>query len=323
MAADEEYTVLGTPLSETQFRTLLRRAESAPRWLSIDDAQVRAHYNRSGFLVSHRLPEHPLFTLDALYPLCRRLPPESLKVRSGVVPVDTHFDSSLGRYCGGLTLADATEQLVEKQAYIAVYNPEQDPVYRPVIEGLLAEIGLATRAHERFFNWYSTYIFISAHGAVTPYHMDREMNFLLQVRGNKTVQLWDPHDDGVMRPEQRDHLFSHDEDARPAYHAGLAAKARCFELKPGLGVHHPFIAPHLVTTGPNVSVSLAITFRTPQSDRWSDAHRFNDRLRRYGLGGTPVGQHVTLDLAKASVMRTTRGARALLSQVQRAPGTPP
>lgn len=35
------------------------------------------------------------------------------------------------------------------------------------------------------------------------------MNFLLQVRGAKTVQLWDPRDDEVMRPEQRDFLFSY------------------------------------------------------------------------------------------------------------------
>jgi len=27
---------------------------------------------------------------------------------------------------------------------------------------------------------------------ITPYQMDREMNFLLQIRGTKTVPLWDP-----------------------------------------------------------------------------------------------------------------------------------
>ncbi|MEP6501787.1 MAG: transcription factor jumonji JmjC domain-containing protein [Betaproteobacteria bacterium] len=304
----------GTPLSKAQFDALLQRAESAPPWLAIDPGQVEAHYNRSGFLVSHRLPDHPLFTLDALFPLCRRMPPGQVKFRFGVVPGDAHFDSSLVRYNGGLTLAEAIDHLEEKRAYIAVYNPERDAEYRPVIEGLLAELGLATREHELFFNWYSTYVFISANDSVTPYHMDREMNFLLQVRGTKTVQLWDPLDDEVMRSAQRDHLFSNGTDARPPYHDGLPAKARRFELKPGLGVHHPFIAPHLVTTGPNVSVSLAITFRTPGSDIVSDAHRYNDRFRRYGLGRIPVGEHAALDATKARVMRTLRGTRAIVGR---------
>lgn len=93
------------------------------------------------------------------------------------------------------------------------------------------------------------------------------MNFLLQIRGRKTAQLGDPNDDQVMSPAECDHLFSHDEDARPTYRPALDALAMSFELEPGLGVHHPFIAPHLVRTGPQPSVSLAVTFRTPRSDR--------------------------------------------------------
>jgi hypothetical protein len=304
--------VLGTRITEDEFRSALRQAESAPRWLDIDAEAMRRHYDRSGFLVRHRLAEHPLFAPEPLFRLARRMPVANVKYRFGAVPADTHFDSSNDRFRGDLTLDDALDHLVDKRAYVAIYNPERDAQYRPAIEGFLAEIGLAARPYERFFNWYSTYVFISAHDAVTPYHMDREMNFLLQVRGHKTVQLWDPRDDDVMRPEQRDHLFSFDPDARPTWHDGLPAKARRFELEPGLGVHHPFIAPHLVTTGQNFSISLAITYRTPRSDVMSDAHAFNDRLRRYGLGRIPVGRHAAVDLVKAQVMRGVRGARAAL-----------
>ncbi len=306
--------MLGTNLTRSEFETLVQRAESAPRWLDIDPGRVSAQYNRSGFVVSHRLPQHPLFKLDALFRLCRRMDPRQVKFRFGVVPVDAHFDTSLDRFKEGLTLDDAIEHLEERRAYIAVYNPELDPEYRPAIEGLVAELGLATREHESFFNWYSTYVFITANDSVTPYHMDREMNFLLQVQGRKTVELWNPHDDDVMSPAQRDYLFSHGIDARPTYHSGLAAKAQRFALEPGLGVHHPFIAPHLVTTGPNVSVSLAVTFRTPKSDMWSEAHRYNDRLRRFGLGRIPVGEHATVDAFKARVMRTLRGTRAMFNR---------
>ena len=85
-----------------------------------------------------------------------------------------------------------------------------------------------------------------------------------------------------------------------------------FELAPGLGVHHPFIAPHLVTTLANRSVSLAITFRTARSDTWSDAHRFNHHLRRLGLTPTPVGQSLARDKVKAQALRLARNARGVL-----------
>ena len=66
---------------------------------------------------------------------------------------------------------------------VAIYNPEQDPAYRPMLQELLGEIAAQTESFDPDINWYSTYIFITAQNAVTPYHMDREMNFLLQVRG--------------------------------------------------------------------------------------------------------------------------------------------
>lgn len=159
-------------------------------------------------------------------------------------------------------------------------------------------------------NWYSTYVFISTRDSVTPYHMDREMNFLLQIRGTKTVQLWDPRDAEVMSPAERDRLLSLAADARPAWADRLAAKAMVFELVPGTGVHHPFIAPHLVRTRSETSISLAITFRTEQSDRWTDAHRFNYLARRLGLAPRTVGARPRLDDVKARAMRLARYMRA-------------
>jgi hypothetical protein len=142
--------------------------------------------------------------------------------------------------------------------------------------------------------------------------MDREMNFLLQLRGSKTVQLWDPNDDEIMSPAEKDRLLARQDEPRPTYKPSFAAKAMTFDLGPGLGVHHPFIAPHLVRTGPALSVSLAITFRTRQADVWRDAHQVNDRLRRLGLDPDPVGRRAWVDNAKALAVRAVRGARRAL-----------
>ena len=307
--------MLGQFVSESKVKGLVTQVQraSAP-WFSFDETEFRSAYNVRPFVVRHRLIDHPLLAFDALAALCRRLPPVQVRFRVGVVPDNTEFDSSLHRYRGDLTLHDALDHLEERQAYIAVYNPESDPEYRPAIEGLLGEIAARTEPLEPGLNWYSTYIFISAHDSVTPYHMDREMNFLLQVRGTKTVKLWNPRDPEIMTPAQRDKFLTERGEPRPPYRPSFDRKAMTFQLTPGLGVHHPFIAPHLVKTGGQLSISLAITFRTHRSDVWTDAHRFNHRLRRrVGVSLGTVGELDAIDATKAGLMRLSRRARRLLS----------
>lgn len=306
--------MLGRFVSPSEFESFLQRAGASGRtpWLQFEAKVVDASYNQAPFLLGHRLNEHEAFSLESLFGLCRRMEPGDVKVRTGAVPKDYHFDTSLKDHRQGLTLEDAIGDLEGRRAYIAIYNPERDAQYRPLIEELVGEIGLAVRRHERRINWYSTYVFISSAESLTPYHMDREMNFLLQIRGTKLAELWRGYDDAVMTSAQRDHIFSYDEDARAKYSDDLEARAQRFELVPGLGVHHPFIAPHLIRTTSQVSISLAITFRTPQSDMWSDAHRFNERiLRPFHLPAGSVRQSATVDRAKAAMFRTVRRARRL------------
>jgi hypothetical protein len=307
--------MLGQFLGPTKVAELAAQARrSAAPCLLLDDRDFQSSYNERPFLVRHRLAEHPRFQFDSLAALCRRLPRDQVRYRFGVVPVDAEFNSSIERFRGDLTLEDALDHMEEKQAYIAVYNPETDAEYAPVIEGLLGELAARTEPIEPGLNWFSTYIFVSAKESITPYHMDREMNFLLQIRGTKQVKLWDGRrDDDIMTPSQRDRMLTERHEPRPPYQPSFEAKAMLFDLAPGLGVHHPFIAPHLVTTGPELSISLAITFRTDRSDLWTDAHRFSHRLRgRVGTGLGVVGRSPFLDATKAGLVRLGRRAKRVL-----------
>ncbi|HEY1816884.1 MAG TPA: cupin-like domain-containing protein [Kofleriaceae bacterium] len=302
--------MLGDWVSKPQ---LQERIENGRResWLDLDADEFRRNYNRRPFVVHHRLAEHPAFQLERLRALCHRLPRELVKFRAGKVPHDANFDTSLDDF-KTITFEQAVDGLEEHRAYIAIYNAERDEEYGRILGGLLGELAGQTEAVEPGLNWYSTYIFISTQDALTPYHMDREMNFLLQIRGTKTVRLWDPNDPDVMTPAERDRLLSFTGDPRPAYKDALEQKAMIFELEPGLGVHHPFIAPHLVHTRSGVSISLAITFRTPKSDEWTDAHRFNHVLmRRLGMSPRTVGESALVDRGKAGLVRTVRRLRKL------------
>ena len=309
--------MLGQFVDRRQKAALLARARDADQqWLDFDAATLRSGYNKQPFLLRHRLPLHPEFALDRLFALCHRLPPSEVRIRVGEIPEDAEFDGSLRKFNQGLALTDVEAGFEQSRAYIAVYNPERDPGFRPVIEQLLGEIAQAIEPFDPGLNWYSTYLFLSTGGSLTPYHMDREMNFLLQVRGRKTARLWDPADDEVMTPAQKDRLLADETDLRPQYRPDLEARAMRFALEPGLGLHHPFIAPHLIRTNDSLSISLAITFRTRRSDRWADAHKFNHRLRGLGMNPTPVQHSALLDAAKATMIRAGRPGRRLLAAVR-------
>src|SRR5580704_2048867 len=302
--------MLGEVVTAAQLEEWIERGRRES-WLDLEPGEFRRNYNQRPFSVRHRLADHPAFQLDALRTLCRRLPRKQVKFRAGKIPDDANFDTSLGDF-NTLTFEQAVDGLEENRAYIAIYNAERDPEYGRILGGLLGELAAQTEPIEPRLNWYSTYIFISTEDAVTPYHMDREMNFLLQIRGTKTVRLWDPNDPEVMTPADRDRLLSFGDDPRPAYKSSLANKAQIFELAPGLGVHHPFIAPHLVYTRSGSSISLAITFRTAKSDEWTDAHRFNHLLmRRVGFVPRTVGESAIVDGSKARLVRTIRRLRTL------------
>lgn len=295
--------MLGRFISARQYSDLLAqgRAEASPM-LKFESTTLNSCYNRKPFLLEHGLAEHPGFSLAQLFALCRRMPSQNILYRTGNIPGDADFGSSYDRYKQGLTLDETLNHFEEKQAYICINNPECDAEFRPVIEGLLAEIAAQVHPLDPRMSWYSTYIFISTHDSITPYHMDREMNFLLQIQGSKTVYLWDQSDGEIMSSEQKDLLLAHVGN-RPGYKPSFESKAMSFELRPGLGVHHPFIAPHRVHTGPKLSISLAMSFRTRRSDMWTDAHRFNARVRRLGLHPGPVGRSALVDQAKCGVAR--------------------
>jgi len=125
------------------------------------------------------------------------------------------------------------------------------------------------------------------------------------------VQLWNPADEEVMTDAQKDLLLAHVGE-RPTFRDALENKASTFDLGPGMGVHHPFIAPHRVYTGRDLSVSLAVTYRTRRSDVCTAAHVFNAKLRRLGWRPLPVGRSRALDRCKAAGLRLFRRGRGLI-----------
>ncbi len=126
------------------------------------------------------------------------------------------------------------------------------------------------------------FIFISSPGSVTPFHFDPEHNILLQVRGRKTMTIFPADDERVVGGAEHERFHNGGHRNLP-WRDDIASHGRPFELTPGKAVYVPVKAPHWVRNGPEVSVSLSITWRSEWSYREEYARRLNHLLRRAGM----------------------------------------
>ena len=140
---------------------------------------------------------------------------------------------------------------------------ERDPEYNALLNQVLDEVQAHSEPRDPGMYDRAGAIFILSPGSVTPYHLDAEYNFLFQLRGAKSISVFDPHDRGVLSEEELE------ERAAPAQmHRNMVfkdeyqQKAMVFELTTGFALHVPATAPHWVKNGPNVSISFSAGFTT-------------------------------------------------------------
>lgn len=148
------------------------------------------------------------------------------------------------------------------------------------------------------------FLFVSSPGLLTPLHFDPEYNILFQISGTKRFSIL-PRACGLPDAAQNGHFHRTGDNLLP-WHAELAARARHFDLAPGDAVHVPFKAAHTVTVGDAPSISLSVTWRSPDSLLQDDAWAMNGLLARYGLRAPPPGRRPWL---RAGALRALRRAR--------------
>lgn len=248
--------------------------------------------------VQHTLASEPLLSLEKLTALAARMSAKLTRWHSADIPVGTDFSTAAKEHANGKSLLQTLETIDSAASWVYLQQIEKDPEYaglvREVLGSLAPQISQPGQNMSDFHGW----VFISSPGAVTPYHMDHETNFLLQIRGAKSVSVWDPRDRSVLAEEELEHFHGAWSLSRTQYRDSLSAKARVFEANPNTGVFMPFTAPHAVKNGPEVSITLSLTFLTDDNRRESAAFAANNRLRQMGMSPPPVGRHPWLDYAK-------------------------
>ena len=267
--------------------------------LDIAAPAFRAKFGRAPFLVQHRLSAHRLFALERLVELTQALPAASVEWNAGQVPVSldpAHTPRN------GLTPAETIRRIEKCNSWLVLKNVERDPEYAELLQRCLGQVGAVEPALTAGMHDHESFVFISSPGAVTPYHMDPEENFLLQIRGRKTMRVFDR---AVLTPRELER-FHNGAHRNLVYRDEYAARAQAYNLMPGLGVHVPVTAPHWVQNGPEVSISYSITFRTAASARAANAHQMNALLRKIGVEPAPVGHSVLRDRLKQLALKIKR-----------------
>jgi len=275
------------------------------RLLDIDPVRFRSGFDQHPFLIRHRLADHPLFALPRLIKLARALPSQQIEYNAGDIPVG--IDPALTPQTG-LTAEETLRRIAECGSWMALKYVEHDPEYRALLEHCLGEVKPLSEPIRSGMRDLQGFIFVSSPGSVTPYHMDPEHNFLLQIRGSKHVALFDGRDRSILSEPvlERFHGGSH---RNLEFREEYDAKALRFTLEPGMGLHFPATAPHYIRNGPEVSISFSITFRTPDLDARARVHRFNSWLRSRGMTPSPRGHSPLRDSMKSLAWRVARRAR--------------
>lgn len=269
------------------------------------DADVfRTHFNRSPFKIGHHLADCPLFMLPRLIQLAQRLPQSRVEYNAGNLPISQDPASTP---LNGLPIDETIRRIEECQSWMVLKNVELDGEYRELLDECLDAIRPFSDLAAPGMTQREAFIFISSPGSVTPFHIDPENNFLLQIRGEKEVTLFDSQDRTVLSERDIEGFYT-GAHRNLVYQEAYAARGQRFELTPGEGLHFPVIAPHWVKNGPMVSISFSITFRTESSDNLAALYRLNAQLRRWHLRPKAVGASPLADAVKLGVLS---GARRL------------
>jgi len=262
--------------------------------------------------IRHELAGHPLLALPKLRALANRL--QTVRYHSGKLAATDSFEHAAKEHPNGLTMDQTIENLEHAGSWVYFSHIESDPEYKPLVDEVLDCVQSQLPSGSGPLLLRAGWVFLSSPGAVTPYHMDHEQNFLLQIRGSKIINVWDPRDRTVVSESELESFHATYTLKETKYREEFQPKARVFHAKSGEGAYMPFTAPHWVTNGPEVSVTFSCTFVTPQAQREGQAFAANHKLRQMGMSPKPVGSSPLRDSLKGQALRAWKSTRGLVAK---------
>jgi hypothetical protein len=252
--------------------------------VTADPAVAREKFLKRPFALKHSLAEHPLFSLPRLVALAQSLPRDRIEYNSGKLPVGVKPED-VPRL--DLPIDQVIRQIETAGAWMVIKFVHEDPEYAALLKSFVEEAnGLAGKTLGDYSDLQG-FIFVSSAQSTTPFHVDAEENILIQIKGDKFVHVFDNHDRALVSEEAME--ISPSKHRNQHYEPWYEQRAEMFSLKEGDAVHMPYMAPHWVRTGGRYSISMAMTWKTPEVLRLNKIRLMNGTLRRFGYPQRPPG----------------------------------
>lgn len=280
--------------------------------LQFDTDTFSADFPHRPFAIGHGLSDHPLLSLQALVALARRMDRDRIEYNSGKLQPNQRPEDT-----PGIDMApdEVVRRIEDAGAWLVLKNVETMPQYRMLLETALTDLACQqgfSSLKQAGISDVQGFIFVSSAGSVTPFHVDYEHNFFVHLHGPKAMHIFDNEDRSLVSEEALE--TSPGKHRNLQYRDEFETRATVFRFKPGQGVFLPYIWPHWVETGTNgYTISMAVTWKTPEVLRDNKLRVVNAVLRNLGAPQDAPGRHPAFDTAK--VMAYT-AARAVIDPLR-------
>jgi hypothetical protein len=244
----------------------------------------------------HRLAEHPLLKPFRIVEFGARHERNGrVRTHSSDASAGTSFNDAPSIHPNNKSASQTLADIEHARAWMSLLNIQTDDVYRGLVDTVLGEVEPRIAKKDPGMTYRGGWIFVTSPRTVTPFHMDKEHNFLCQVHGRKRMYVWDHRDQEAVSEAARDLFHVNHSRELVKWSEALRARALMVDLEPGMGVYMPSTSPHLVENLDGGSITVSFTYYTDATRRDSLLHRTHQRLRAKGLPMPAVGAAPWLD----------------------------
>ncbi|GLQ38919.1 hypothetical protein GCM10007908_25390 [Rhizobium albus] len=275
--------------------------------LHVQNQEFQSHFPLRPFRISHDLAGDPRLTLPAILELVGKLPGDRIEYNSGKVGISQ--DPSTTPLVD-LTPDEVVARIETAGAWMVLKRIEVEPAYRQLLEDALNSVARA-RGHKSVvdagFTDIQGFLFVSSPNSTTPFHLDGEDNFFVQIHGDKQFNVYDNEDRAILSEDLIEHSLTRHRNM--TFDPAFEDRGMHNALKPGEGLFVPYLWPHYVQTKESYSISLAITWKSRAVKRRNSLYLANSLLRRRGFPQAAPGMHRVWDETK--ILAVQMGALAV------------